>query len=67
MRPLDPLFNCQICNGMTNGYGLHGYITCVYCHKKYEHIPSHIPIKLWGKYVKVERKRKREAKKLSLL
>jgi hypothetical protein len=61
----DPL-KCDICDGLTNGYTFKGHILCAYCLPKYSCIPDHIPIGLWGKYVKIK-KAKQKAKLVPFL
>jgi hypothetical protein len=51
----DEPIRCVICKNLTNGYICNGHMLCAFCNKKFEHIPEHIPINLWGKYVKIER------------
>ena len=31
---------CEICNTMTNGHGLHGYILCAFCKRKFVNVPK---------------------------
>lgn len=50
---------CEICFNMTNGYDCKGHTLCAYCIPKYNNIPSYIPIGLWGKYVKIEKARRK--------
>ena len=57
----DPL-KCEICYNMTNGYDCKGHILCAYCLPKYDNVPNHIPIKHWGKYVKIARKKDKDRK-----
>lgn len=65
MQGRSPL-RCELCHNMTNGYDCHNHIVCAFCMAKYVNVPSHIPIGLWGKYVKIQKK-KNKAKKMSLL
>jgi hypothetical protein len=61
-RPL----RCEICDNMTSGYSCKGYMLCIFCHKKYNHIPDFIAIGQWGKYVRIERRKTRK-ERMSLL
>lgn len=50
---------CEICNGETLGCYCKGYMLCSFCKQKYEHIPDYIPISQWGKYAKIERRKRK--------